>query len=294
MIDRAKWCVKRSLLLVGAAVLAVGILAGASAPAALAAADTYQVRLVATPVSNSTPSFVAPSGNLLAWTASYKGVSKMYLYDLVSGNDTYIDPGLAGSYYNPAAEDKYVVFQGATTGGYDDIYLYNTETQGITDISAIGLDGDRNDWNARIQGGNVVWQKQTADGTGAGIYLYDIAGRAAKKLLDGTEYRDPDISGDFVVCVKDVPTDTAINATQIVLYKISTGDITIIAGTDSPKNDEHPRIDGQKVVWSSGDVWTAATAGTWTTTYQVCLYDTESAATGCGFVKGKKLLYCPP
>jgi hypothetical protein len=56
-----------------------------------------------------------------------------------------------------------------------------------------------------------------------------------------------------------------------------TAETTVIA--DASKNNEHPRIDGDKVVWSSGDVWTPATAGTWSTTYQICLYDIGSGTT---------------
>ncbi len=194
---------KQGILAVGAAALIFGILAAGSPPAALAA-DAFQVRLVATPVKNTTPSFITATGNYLPWSGSYKGISKMYMYDLSSGRNVYIDPGPAGSYYRPAAEDDDVVFQGATTGGYDDIYLYDRGTGRREVISLLGLDGDRNDWNPRIQGGRVVWEKDTADpATGSGIYLYDISTREKKMILAGPEYRDPDIWGDYVVCVKN-------------------------------------------------------------------------------------------
>ena len=269
--------VKRSLLAASALALAFGILAAGSTSAALAA-DAYQVRLVATPVTNTNPSFMAPFGDHLAWTGSYKGVAKMYVYDLVGGQNSYINPGPAGSYYNPAAEGQYVAFQGATTGGYDDIYLYDTGAGNVQIISSLGLDGDRGDWNPRIQGGRVVWEKDTADPTtGSGIYLYDISTRNNQRIITGPEYRDPDIWGDYVVCTKDVPSATGPNATEIVLYKISTAEITTIAAGD--KNNEHARIDGAKVVWSSGNVWTPETADTWTTTYQICLYDIGTAET---------------
>ena len=271
--------VKRSLLAVSALALAFGILAAGSVAVALGA-DAYQVRLVATPVTNTNPSFIAPFGNQLAWTGSYKGVSKMYIYDLVAGENSYINPGPSGSYYNPSAEGQYIAFQGATTGGYDDIYLYDTEASNVQIISSLGLDGDRDDWNPRIQGGRVVWEKDTADpATGSGIYLYDISSRDKKMIISGPQYRDPDIWGDYVVCVEDVASAAGPNATQIILYNINTTEITVIAGAAGDKNNEHPRIDGGKVVWSSGNVWTAETADTWTTSYQICLYDIGSAAT---------------
>lgn len=269
--------VKRSLLAASAVALAFGILAAGSIPAALAA-NSYQVRLVATPVDKTNPSFIAPLGDHLAWTGSYKGVAKMYVYDLVAGQNAYVNPGPAGSYYNPAAEGQYVVFQGATTGGYDDIYLDDLSTGNVQVISSLGLDGDRNDCNPRIQGGRVVWDKDTADpATGSGIYLYDVSTRENRMIIAGPEYRDPDIWGDYVVCVKDVPSATGPNATEVVLFNLSTTELTTISAGD--KDNEHPRIDGSKVVWSSGNVWTAETADSWTTTYQVCLYDIGTGET---------------
>jgi hypothetical protein len=269
--------VRRGLLAVSALALAFGIMGIGSVPAAFAA-DTYQVRLVATPVQNTTPSFVTALGDRLAWTGSYKGVAKMFVYDLVAGKNALINPGPSGSYYNPAAEGNFVVFQGSATGGYDDIYLYDRETQRVEIISSLGLDGDQNDWNPRIQGGRVVWEKDTADpANGSGIYLYDTGTRDKKIIIAGPEYRDPDIWGDYVVCVKRVVSDLGPNASEIVLYNFVTDVTTVIA--DASKNNEHPRIDGGKVVWSSGNVWTPETAGSWSTTYQVCLYDIAGGTT---------------
>jgi hypothetical protein len=270
--------VKRSLLAVCALALAFGVLILVSGSVALAA-NEYQVRLVATPVNNTTPSFVTASGDHLSWTGSYKGTSKMYVYDLLTGGNAWINPGPSGSYYNPAAEGDYVVFQGSTSGGFDDIYLYNRATGKLKIISSWGLDGDQNDWNPRIQDGRVVWEKDTADpASGSGIYLYDIkAADSPQQILPGPDYRSPDIWGDYVVCVKDVPSDAGPNASQIVLYDLATSQEKTIAEAD--KNNEHPRIDSGKIVWSSGDVWTPDTGNNWSTSYQICLYDIASGET---------------
>jgi S-layer homology domain len=271
--------VKRSLLAAGAVALAFGILAAGSAQPVLAA-DSYQVRLVATPIKNAKPSFITALGDYLAWTGSYNGVSKMYVYDLVAGQNLWINPGPSGSYYNPAAEGDKVVFQGSTIGGYDHIYLYDREAKRAEIISSLGLDGERNDWNPRIQGGRVVWEKDTADpAAGSGIYLYDTGTRNKQNIIAGPEYRDPDIWGDYVVCVKNVASDLGPNASEIVLYNLNTADIKVISSGSADKNNEHPRIDGGKVVWSSGNVWTPDTASSWSTTYQICLYDIGSGDT---------------
>jgi len=271
--------VKRSLLAVSALALAFGILAAGSVPSALAA-DSYQVRLVATPVKNAKPSFITALGDYLAWTGSYNGVSKMYVYDLVAGQNGWINPGPSGSYYNPAAEGSLVVFQGSTPGGYDHIYLYDREAQTAPSIISTGIDGEQNDWNPRVQGGRVVWDKDAADpAAGSGIYLYDIGTRNREKIIAGPEYRDPDIWGDYVVSVKNVASDVGPNASEIVLYNLSTTEIKVISSGSADKNNEHPRIDGGKVVWSSGAVWTPDAGTNWSNTYQICVYDIGSDQT---------------
>jgi Tol biopolymer transport system component len=178
---------KRLFLAVGALALTFGILVAGSPSLALAD-DSYRVRLVATPLKNITPSFATPLGDYLAWTGSYKGFAKMFVYDLVAGENVWINPGPSGSYYNPAAEGGYVVFQGSTTGGYDDIYLYDRAAQRVEIISSLGLDGDRNDWNPRIQGDRVVWEKTPPTRDRSGIYLYDMHG-GHEQILAGPEYR---------------------------------------------------------------------------------------------------------
>lgn len=282
MTDIVKRSLKRSLgrglLAVGTLALAFGVIAAGSAPAAQAAGG-YEVRLVATPVQYSTPSFISPLGDYIAWTGSYKGVAKMYVYDLLTGKNTYVNPGPAGSYYNPAAEGEYVVFQGATTGGYADIYLYDRESQNVRIISNT-LDGDRDDWNPRIQNGRVVWEKDTADpAQGAGIYLYDIDSRTQERILPGPEYRDPDIWGDYVVCVRDTTSQYGPNASEILLHNLESNETVVIGGADDNQNNEHPRIDGGTVVWSSGELWSADSADSWTDTYQIRVYDIGAQTT---------------
>ena len=197
----------------------------------------------------------------------------------VAGQNAYVDPGPSGSYYNPAAEGNYIVFQGATTGGYDNIYLYDREAQQTELISSMGLDGDQNNWNARIQGGKVVWEKDTADPTvGSGIYLYDTS--THDKKIDPRRPRVPGprylgrLRG--VRQGRDLRRRTQRQRDRS-LQPDDLGATTVIATGD--KNNEHPRIDGGKVVWSSGDIWTPDSARTWSTTYQVCLYDIGSAGT---------------
>ena len=99
----------------------------------------------------------------------------------------------------------------------------------------------------------------------------------SEQIIGGPEYRDPDIWGDYVVCVKRVASEAGPNASEIVLYNLITAETKVIANAD--KNNEHPRIDGGKVVWSSGNVWTPDAGTNWSNTYQICLYDIGSGET---------------
>ena len=157
--------------------LAFGILAAGSLRPPQAA-GTYQVRLVATPVTNTAPSFVAPARRLSRLDRLVQGrLQDVHVRPACPGRTPTSTPDPSGSYYNPAAEGEYIVFQGATTGGYDDIYLYDRDAARRRRSSAPWAStGISDDWNPRIQGGRVVWEKDTADpATGSGIYLYDIA-----------------------------------------------------------------------------------------------------------------------
>ena len=185
----------------------------------------------------------------------------MYVFTLVSGVNTAIPMALAGNYYNPSADGPWVVFQGARAGAYEDIYLYDTGNGLLRQITRKTDPGDNHDWNPRLDNGRIVWEKDmTGSAAKPGIYLYDIYSTATTLILDGDGYRDPDISGDYLVCTK--PAETGLG-TEIILYNLVTDETKTIA--DSTKSNEDPRIDGGQVVWSSHDVYSASAPDVWLT-----------------------------
>jgi len=239
-------------------------------------AETWQVRTIATPVSGVVPSFVAADGGLIAWTGAGGGNSRMFVYDLATGLNKTIPVTLPGSYYNPSVDGSLVAFQGARTGHYDDIFIYHTESAILEQITHNVDAGDSNDWNPRMDAGRVVWEKDmVGPAAKPGIYLYDTATGTSSLLLAGTEYRDPDIWGDYVVCVRNVPA-SGTNASEILLYNAATQELKTIA--PATKNNEHARITEGKVVWSGGDIWTASAPNPWPT-YQIYLYDLAADTT---------------
>jgi hypothetical protein len=259
----------------GGLLLGLGLVVGLFSGPAFAA-SSWQVRFIDTPVAGVEPSFVSAAGKYLAWTGTAHGESRMYVFDLIAGENSSLSISPPGAYYNPAAEGDWLVFQGARAGGYDDIYLYNFKSRVLAKITSNTDPGDWNDWNPRIDNGRVVWEKDMLGPSAApGLYLYDISSQTTTLVLPGTEYRDPDLWGDYLVCAKSVPASGS-NAAEIILYNLVTDETTVIApGTMA---NEHPRIDGGKVVWSAGDIWQPGSEDTWAS-YHIYLYDIDTGQT---------------
>ena len=265
-------------MLVFVVLCATALLFGTAAIASAegeAEAEAWQVRTIPTPVSGTVPSFVSAANGYLAWTgAKAGGYSSMYMFTLVSGVNTAFPTALAGNYYNPSADGPWVAYQGARAGAYTDIYLYDTGNGLVQQITRNSDAGDSWDWNPRVDNGRIVWEK---DMTGAaakpGIYLYDVQAGTTTLIIAGDGYRDPDISGDYVVCTK--PADAG-GGSEIILYNLTTDETKTIA--DGTKSNEDPRIDSGQVVWSSHDIWEASAPVLWFT-YQIQLYDIATGTT---------------
>ncbi len=243
-------------------------------------AETWQVRTIPTPVAGVQPSFLAAESGRLAWTGAVVGNwnSEMFVYDLSTGRNTAMNVKPPGSYYNPSADGPWVAFQGHTTGAFDDIYLYDNANGQISRITNNEDVGDRNDWNPRVDANRIVWEKDMlGSNPKPGIYLYDIFLGTRTLIIPGSEYRNPDIWGDWVVCVKNDRT-LGVNGSEIVLYNLldrSTKSIAVDTGT---MNNDGPCIDNGWVVWASGDLWKAGAPDPWPT-YQINLYRIETGET---------------
>jgi hypothetical protein len=264
-----------SLIVACTLVLAFAMAATAWAETA-APADPWQVRTIATPVTGVQPSFVAAAGGLVAWTGAAGENSRMFVFNLSTGVNKAIS-ALPGSYYNPCADGPWIAYQGHGTGAYDDIYLYDTATAAVRQITYNSSTGDWNDWNPRVQGNRIVWQKaMLGSAAKPGIYLYDIGVETTTLIIAGAEYRDPDIWGNSVVCVKDPAPKSALSS-EIVLYDLVTKEMKTIA--TGVKDNEHPRIDAGRIVWTSGDIWVGGTNPWPAYSYQINLYDVATGVT---------------
>jgi hypothetical protein len=257
-----------------AIVLTLGL--SSSGQAADSSSGVWQVRTITTPVTGRVPSFISADSSLIAWTGANTSNSRTYLYNLPASKNIEVSAGLPGNYYNPCVDGTSVVFQGAKPGAYDDIFVYEINNGLLTQITYNTSAGDANDWNPRIQNGRVVWQK-TMVGSSAkpGIYLYDVGIGDSSLIIPGSAYRDPDIFGDYVVAVKGVVAGGKVSS-QIVLYNIGTGETKTL--TDSSKDNENPRIDNGKIVWSQGDAWSQGQPNPGLS-YQIVMYDIAAGTT---------------
>jgi hypothetical protein len=251
--------------------------AGGTTTSSEPATTTTEIPIITVtpPVEDAVPTFLATAEGRLAWTGIVPGgyYSTMYVYDLGTMTNVEIPAAAPGPYYNPSADGPWVVYQGGRAGAYNDIYAYDTGNGLVKRITFNSDPGDGEDWNPRIDQGRIVWEKHAVGGGTTGIYLYDLGGgtgATAELLLPGTDYHNPDIWGDYVVCVKDAPT---ANGSEIVLYNLKTKLVKSIASSE--KGNDDPRIDSGYVVWSSGSV-PQANWYPWST-YQIQLY---SIATG--------------
>lgn len=217
------------------------------------------------------PSFVSAGDGFIAWTGvTPGGYSGMYVYDIAMHTNTQIPEPLPGNYYNPCSDGSLVVYQGGRAGGYDDIYMYDTGNRVVQQITHNSDPGDGNDWNPRLDDGRIVWEKHMLGVTAkSGIYVYDMNKGTVTRVFAGEEFHDPDIWGDYVVCVKNAQ---GSNESEIMLYNLKTAVTKSIAESD--RSNLHPRIDSGLVVWSSGETPTAIYYP-WDT-YQVMVYDIAS------------------
>ncbi len=266
----------RALLVASASLLIAGGLLFCSFSGRALALSGWQVRVIDTPVTRVEPSFATASGRYLAWTGSAQGESRMYVFDLLDGQNAVIPLSPPGAYYNPDAEGDWLVFQGARAGGYDDIYLYNFKSRAVAKITSNSDPGDWNDWNPRLQGGRVVWEKQMQGPSAApGIYLYDLSDETTTLVLAGSDYHEPDLWGDYLVCTRSVP-EAGSNAAEIVLHNLATGESIVIASATSANG--HPRIDDGRVVWTAGAIWPEGGEDNWAS-YQIYVYDIDTEET---------------
>jgi len=132
---------------------------------------------------------------------------------------------------NPVISGDYIVWQDSRNDDQYDIYMYDISTEQETRLTS----GTAHQMYPAISGDRIVWQ-DFGDGY---IHMYDILTETETQITQGTA---PDISGDRIVCQKNIDGNL-----QIYMHDLSTGLETQIT-TD---NSHHysPAIAGDIVVW---------------------------------------------
>ncbi len=245
---------------------------GVTGPAiAVEASGDWQVRAIPTPVNGVTPSFISADGNLIAWTGAASSISSTHLFDLSTGRNTVIPPPRPGSYYNPCISGFKVAFQGGRLGVYDDVFVYDAQMKVLSQITSNEILGGH-DWDPRVSDNRVVWEKNTSDPSAKpGLYLRNLSG-GTRLVVEGDDYRNADLWGDYLVCVKNVDAGSETGlASEILLFDLS-GEDPPKSIADKTRSNEHPRISMGKVVWCSAEPWTSGSPDPWLTS-QIHVYD---------------------
>ncbi len=180
--------VKRSMIVLLSTVTCAVVLALGMTGLALAEdelpppAETWQVRTIPTPVrEHSLPSSPRKTGD---WPGPACKRSTPRCSSTTSPPVPTHHPNRPpGDYYNPSADGAWVVFQGRTRGRVRrHLPIRHRERPGDADVTNNAEVGDWNDWNPRVDGNRIVWQKDATNAT-PGIYLYSIAYPPTRSLL---------------------------------------------------------------------------------------------------------------
>jgi len=184
-------------------------------------------------------------GNTVVWQDYRNGNWDIYLYNMISGNETRITTD-ASDQVDPEIYGDLLVWDDSrldTSGGFTSaIFLYNLTTGQEIQLS----DGDLSyQSHPAIYGNRIVWSD---DRTGPAIFINGTSPGTETPLSPATGSQDnPAIYGDLVVWddTRNSPPD---NTRDIYSYSIATNTETQI--TNDLQDQAFPGLFGSKIVWS--------------------------------------------
>lgn len=141
-------------------------------------------------------------GNLIAYEADRgEGNSDIYLYNITSGKTTAIATGPAIQ-RSPALSGNRIVYSSYEVRQFNrsdaDLFVYDI-TSGATE--RLTLPGDQ--LNPRIYGNLLAWQDEPPGHSSVNVVLYDLGTMAKLKVPAHTWAYTPDLSGGKVIWIDD-------------------------------------------------------------------------------------------
>lgn len=209
------------------------------APAKAVVLPGTEQQITTNPASQTDP---AISGNNVVYTDDRNGNQDIYFYNITSGEETNLNPGIPNNQYLDDISGNQVVYTGVTSTGAD-IWLYNLYTN-----LEIPLDSSGTNYWPSIDEDLVAWIFRS--GADYDVILANLTERRATTLASASYVSRPRISDGLVVWAEDIG-----GWDQIRSYNCSSGEyLTITNGLAAHKD---PDISGNKLVWISNE------AGNW-------------------------------
>ena len=207
-------------------------------------------------------------GDYISFTNFTDSGSKVILYELQSGDESWIAGGNGTVAWNQNLGQGTIVWSDNRIGSFD-IYLLYISNQ--TEILLSSDTADTDESNPKISGDYVTWQSVNQDTYMNDIYLHSLVSGNTTLVTPATEYLDeinPAINGDYLV-YQGMNPDTWMY--DIYLYMISSGETRLLTPGTEECNEEYPAIDNGRVVWVGQD------PEEWT--YHLFLHDIDSNIT---------------
>ena len=231
----------------------------------------------------------AISGSYIVYTDGRNANKDIYLYDLVSKQETDLTSGTPNDQYLDDVDGSHVVYTNVGTEG-SDIYLFDTTTSSSTPLTSGGsqyspaVQGDSVVWasatsssqrvmlaniktwkdpiviatatvlySPRVDGDWVVWEE--VDASYSQIHAYQISTGTSRQITtDASDHRRPDVSGDTVVWAGN-------SSGNWDIFTYSLGDGVTTQLTYDKNDQQYARISGKRIVWEDGrsgttQIWT--------------------------------------
>jgi TolB protein len=225
---------------------------------------------------NHTASHPDISGNLVVYEDGREGDADIRIYDITTGEASWIVRRTGSDQLRPAVDGTIVVWQDSRDGSWR---IRGRDLTRNRDFSLARGRGDQ--INPRVSGGIVVWQEVAGDTSN--VFAQSLDHHAAVQITDTGDAHDPDISGTWVVYRRVTNRNVDVYG-----YDLATGERRRLNG--SRRDTRYgPRISDRLVVWAdrrngedfdvigydlltgieilieraAGDQWDPAVSGAW-------------------------------
>jgi len=190
------------------------------------------------------------SGRFATWTTFDGSGYGVILYNLQTGEESWISGGNGSMAMNARISDDSVVWEENILGSFD-LYHMDIHTGNVTLLTPGTDDSDQT--NVAISGDWVAWQSLDAASSTSDIYLASFLSGNATLITPGTDDSDelyPAIDGNHLVYQR---LDPATWCSDIYLYNLTSGATLLLTPDTEQTSERSPIIQNGKIVWIGED-----------------------------------------